>query len=220
LKGLLASGDAKDVRDKLQGYFEPAARTLMAQSTGGLSAATSIMEQAEKLAFVYKSQGKSAGDAAKQAYDEVIGWKYEFTPTYRVPRDQQPNLVTRGASYALSDLGRIALFDSPYPMGANNRERQSLDAIKANGYWVTNEDETGLVLKVRGKDNSEYTAYRADGKAVEYKWLELQRLAGDSQDVERRMIEAGKATELESARKRQQAEEEARQQRLRDLGLR
>lgn len=220
LKGLVPSGDAKDVRDKLQGYFEPAAKTLFTQSVGGMSTATTIMDQAEKLALVYRTQGKSVNDSAKQAYDEVIGWKYEFADTYRVPREQQPEMVTRGAAAALRDLGRVAMFDSPYPMGANNRARQSLDAIKANGYWVTNDDETGVILKVRGRDNSEYTAYREDGARIEYKWQDLRRIAGDDVAGEQRMIESGRATEMNQAKKRQQAEEEARQQRLRDMGLR
>lgn len=220
LKGLVPSGDAKDVRDKLQGYFEPAAKTLFTQSVGGMSTATTIMDQAEKLALVYRTQGKSVNDSAKQAYDEVIGWKYEFADTYRVPREQQPEMVTRGAAAALRDLGRVAMFDSPYPMGSGNRARQSLDAIKANGYWVTNDDETGVILKVRGRDNSEYTAYREDGARIEYKWQDLRRIAGDDVAGERRMIESGRATEMNQAKKRQQAEEEARQQRLRDMGLR
>lgn len=220
LKTMLDPADAKDLRAKLQDQFKPAAQTFLAQSTAGLQSVATIMDQAERLAFVYRSKGKGVAEAAKQAFDEVMGWRYEFTDTYRVPREEQAPLVTVGARAALEDVGRTKLFTSRFAMGQRNREEQTLDAIRAGGFWATNEDETGLVLKVKGADNNDYTVERPDGKPVSYTWQALRRLASDAQDTTARGVEAVKAHEMNQDQKRRAAEEEARLRRLRDMGLR
>lgn len=182
LKAMIPAGEGKDIKEALQREFEPAARTMMAQGVGGYAAVSNVMEQAEKLAYLYRSGGKSLKDATRQAYDETIGWRYEFGATYRIPNEQQPELVRNGAALALRDIGRTELFTSRNAIGVQNREAQTADAIRTNAFWVTNEDETGIVLKIKGADNSDRIVERKDGKPVEYKWQDLRRMAAD--DVE------------------------------------
>lgn len=179
LKTMLDPADAKDLRAKLQDQFKPAAQTFLAQSTAGLQSVATIMDQAERLAFVYRSKGKGVAEAAKQAFDEVMGWRYEFTDTYRVPKEEQADQVSYGARVALRDTGRTRLFTSRFSMGAQALSEQTKDAILTNGFWATSEDETGLVLKVKGDDNNDYVVQKQDGKPVMYTWQALRTLAAN-----------------------------------------
>jgi hypothetical protein len=64
-------------------------------------------------------------------------------------------------------------------MGEENLRMLTVDATRANGFWVTNEDETGLVLKIKGEDNNDYTAMTEDGKRVERKFKDLQTIGAE-----------------------------------------
>ena len=220
LDSMVDPSTKKDLRTKLQEQFAPLAQTFAAQSLASVKTLDTIMSEAEKLGTYYMGTGKKPADAARQAFDEVAGWHYEFTDTYRVPKEEAPKEVQTGAQMALRDIGRLKLFDSPYPMGAANRARQSLDAVKTNAFWATNEDETGLVLKVKGNDNADYTAYKEDGKRVEYKWSELRRVGADVQSSEVQMRQQQGRFELEATKRRQQAEEQERLRRLQEAGMR
>lgn len=211
LDAMIQPADKKDVRDQLQQQFAPLAQTMAAQSLGSARTLSTIMDQAEKLAIYYRGTGKSTADAARQAFDEAAGWKYEFFDTYRVPHEEQPLDIELGARVAIRDLGRVAMFDSPYPMGTDHRGRQSLDAIRTNAFWATNEDETGLVLKVKGLDNTDYTAHKEDGKRVEYKWQDLRLLASNEKPSAKPLTSEERNTKLKNT-----LDEQERMRRLRN----
>jgi hypothetical protein len=175
-KALLAGTDEKDIREAMLSQFSAAAGTFMAQGGGGQRTMATIIDQAEILAMGYRSQGKSIGAASKQAYEEVMGWKYDFGPTYRVPKDQQFSAVQDGTRSVLNMLTDVRVPSIP-GMDDAAVKAQVLDAVRANPVWVTNRDETGLRLMVRGQDGGVYQVNRADGKPLELKWGELRSAA-------------------------------------------
>lgn len=202
LKALIPAGDGKDIGAKLQDLFTDSARTFLAQSPSSLATVNTIMDQAGRLAYFYRSQGKSVNDAARQAFGDVMG-QYTVVGDYRVPKEQNPDQVQMGATKLLHDLESAKLFYTPSPMGQGNQAAQTVDAIQANGTWVTNEDETGLVMKVRGKTGGLYTVKDEAGKPVAYSWAQLQQAAKD--DADNQSAQAAQARAAAAERLRQGA---------------
>jgi hypothetical protein len=178
---LIAPADKATLTDKVLEQFSGAAASFMAQGGGGQRTIATVVEQANILAMGYRSQGKSIGDAAKQAYDEVMGWKYEFTPTYRVPKEEQAELVQRGAEAALLALVNVKNLAPPTVPGGDG---MTLDAIATNATWVVNRDETGLRLTVRGQDGALYQVLDGSGKPIDMTWSRLRSEALTQQTVD------------------------------------
>lgn len=182
-KALLQGTDERDIRDAVLKQFTPAASSFLAQGGGGQRTAAIIMDQAEILAAGYRAHGKSINDAARQAYDEVIGWKYDFGPTYRVPKDQQHAQVEQGTRAFLTGLGDVRVPDVP-GMDSEDVRAQVLDAVRAAPVWVTNREETGLRLMVRGKDGGVYQVADAAGKPIDVSWGNLRSAALTQRTIE------------------------------------
>lgn len=199
LATLIPQADRNDLKAKLQDQFRAGAQSFIEQSPKGLGLVNTVMNAAEKLAVVYRSQGKSVSDASKQAYDEVMGWKYDFQATYRTPRYDvagapiDTNLVQLGAGKALADMQGVKSFVTPYPMRPEQLVEQTEDAVRANGFWVTNEDETGLELRIKGQDNSRPVVRRQDGSKVAVSFRDLEKLARDTLTEEQRQAAEARA---------------------------
>lgn len=195
LKALLAPSDPKDLRDSVLSEFQTAAPSFVSQGPAGNRTMSVFMDQAERLAMLYRSQGKSIKEASKQAYQETMGARYEFQNTYRVPKKEDPAKVAVGAEFALSNLADARVFaPAGLPLTEEALRTQTIDAIKANGLWVTNKDESGLRLMVMGQDGTQYQVVGADGNPVERSWSDLragqmqvqqQRTQGKAQTIQR-----------------------------------
>lgn len=170
LKGLLAQGDVKDLHEQILSSFEPAQRTFTAQGASGNQTLLTFMEQAEKLAQLYRSQGKSVKESAKQAYTETMGHAYQWGDTYRVPNQFDLKAVRNGADAAVESLvkaGGTQVFDGSAP------QKIADDALRTRSMWITNSDETGLELRLRGADGGVYAVHGADGRPVTKTWADL-----------------------------------------------
>jgi hypothetical protein len=177
LKALVAGTDPGEVRDALLSQFEPAQRTFTAQGADGSRTLALVMGEAEKLALVYRSEGKSVSQAAKQAYTETMGHRYEFGDTYRIPRDQQAPEVKAGASFAhrkLSEAADLQVFSADTPQILTS------DAVRARGFWVTAGDESGLRFVVQGADGGVYAVRDKAGQPINYGWESLRKMAAEA----------------------------------------
>jgi hypothetical protein len=183
LKALLASSDPKDIRDRLQSQFAGAAKTFVAQGPDGNRTMSIVLDQASRLAMLYRSQGKSVGDAATQAFQETMGWKYDFGDTYRIPKDQHPDLVRDGMSEAVKAVQNfpIQLFgDAGVPLTDEQRRQQTVDAVRTHGVWVTNADESGLRLLTQGRDGTLYQVRDERGNPIGFTWDNLRTMASNA----------------------------------------
>lgn len=170
LKGLVPAGELKDLKDKVLSQFDQAQRTFTAQGASGNSTLFTVMEQAEKLAMLYMSQGKSAGKAAEQAYTETMGHRYQWGDTYRVPVQydmKQVRLGTDAAVDALAKSGGATVFSGHAP------QKLADDVLRARSMWITNSDETGLELRLRGADGGVYAVHGPNGAPVSMSWADL-----------------------------------------------
>lgn len=181
LKALVSASDPKDIRERVQSEFDQAQRTFTAQGVDGNRTLSVVMEQAEKLATLYRSQGKSVKDAAKQAFTETMGHKYQFADTYRVPIDKNIREVNAGAQAVLQGVikaGDATVFSGDAPVV------MTTDALQNRSMWINTPDESGIQLMIRGSDGGVYGVRGKDGKPIQVDWNTLVTNARSAKAVD------------------------------------
>lgn len=194
LRALIGTSDPQDLRDKLTSEFKSALSTFTAQGADGNRTLVKVMESAERLAMLYRSQGQDVAAAAHQAYDETMGHAYTFKDTYRVPKAVDASAVARGAAALLEDVvkgGQAQVFAGPTPTPITQ------DALRSRSMWITAGDETGLQLATRGADGGVYAVSDSDGKPIMARWADLNSRAVAAADKAR-------AEDIEDHHRRQQ----------------
>jgi hypothetical protein len=195
LKALVEPSDPKDIKERLLSEFDRAQRTFTSQGADGNRTLATVLGEAEKLALLYRSQGKSVKDSARQAYTETMGHRYEFADTYRVPQTEAPKDVAAGADHALRGLKPedVQVFSGGAPTIL------TADALRNRTMWITDGAERGLQLMLRGADGGVYAIQAKDGSPISFGWAALREMAKAS-----RTPEAMRATDIEELRRRQQ----------------
>lgn len=177
LKDLVAGSDVKDIRDATLAEFDQAQRTFTAQGVAGNRTLGMVIDSAEKLATLYRSQGQSVKAAARQAYTETMGWKYQFADTYRVPNEFDAKQVGRGTSAAVDQLlkeGGYTAITGGVPEILNQ------DALRSRSMWINTPDEGGLQLMLRGADGGVYAVHGKDGGPVRMNFSDLTTKAAQA----------------------------------------
>ena len=100
---------------------------------------------------------------------------YEFGETYRVPRGAGVSLDTveqlTSIAVDILDFNDVWIPSGVAGVTADENLRQYKDSIRNNGRWVTNQDESGLILV----DEFKNTVVKKDGKTpIELTWDELR----------------------------------------------
>lgn len=184
LKGALEGTTARDIDEQITEDMVEFNQT-MHGSIGKKSTASIIAHQTKRLAYLYAKSGASPEDAATRAYNEVVGDKYHFRGTYRVPKDPQYDIdiIEDSAQLAIEgmDLSNIAV---RMPQGFESVPKEFLseftaNAIRRNAEWVTNEDETGLILSFNGG-----ALTRSDGSRIEVLFEDLMH-KGEAEEMQR-----------------------------------
>lgn len=152
---------------------------------------------ATKLATIYVTHPSLGGDfgqgdkdkAAKKAVNDLVGFKYDFKDTYRIPKDQNvsPDVIQAGVAEATRLLGSPAPFDHPeapssltpaakvdqaFP-GRKDLADDTAERARLNGLWLTDPKERGLVL-FQGDGTA---VRRADGQPLMLSWQQLSQLS-------------------------------------------
>lgn len=126
----------------------------MVVQPGGAAVWNNFNEQGKRLTYTYMQRGMSPGDAAKQAYQDVLGEQYQTNGTWRMPNNAGHDIrdVNDGANEYLKNLSADQIMpligDARLPDEVNRE--QSISRIRDNAQWVTNSDETGLTLMMNG----------------------------------------------------------------------
>lgn len=141
-----AVSDADKAVDEAMSDFQV---TLSAQ--GGQSTYAKLNEQAKRLTYTYMSQGTPASEASERAYRVLVEDKYNIVDTYRVPKQFDVDAVQAGSESALESLD-VSQFSALAPQGlsADFITGRIKSALSRDGKWITNEDESGLVLTLNG----------------------------------------------------------------------
>lgn len=128
--------------------------TTMVNQPGGIGVWNNFNEQGRRLTYLNIQKGMSPGDAAKQAYQDVLGSQYQAQGSWRLPVKYGLDLsdVRDGANHYLENLKaeQIMPLQGDPRLGDEINRQQSLSRIRDNAEWVTNADETGLLLTLNG----------------------------------------------------------------------
>ena len=154
LKAGLPRTSGTDVNDTLSDIMQPFQKSMALQ--GGQRTFSTFYNQAERLAYHYMGQGLNHEKAATRAYEELVGEKYVFEDTYRIPlvsesgRPYDASRIADGAEKAKEALTPEMIGGA---LGGVSEEflAERRQDILSNSYWVTNGNETGLILHYRGE---------------------------------------------------------------------
>ncbi|EDH5922688.1 Lytic transglycosylase, catalytic [Salmonella enterica subsp. enterica serovar Corvallis] len=153
LRGTFEKTDADSADSSWNDQAKDFAGTMVVQP-GGAAVWNNFNEQGKRLTYTYMQRGMSPGDAAKQAYQDVLGEQYQTNGTWRMPNNSGLDIrdVNDGANEYLKNLSADQIMpligDARLPDEVNRE--QSISRIRENAQWVTNSNETGLTLMMNG----------------------------------------------------------------------
>ncbi|MEP9807791.1 hypothetical protein ABLV11_00160 [Klebsiella sp. GW_Kp181] len=148
-----ASGSADSADTEWASQSKDFAATMVVQP-GGVGIWNNFNDQGRRLMYLNIQKGMSVGDAAKQAFQDILGSQYQTTGTWRLPTRLNLDMsdIKDGVSAYMDNLKGEdirPLIGDPRVSEEVNRS-QSLSRIKDNAEWVTNSDETGLMMTLNG----------------------------------------------------------------------
>ncbi|MBA1234791.1 hypothetical protein G7Z98_09520 [Pseudomonas stutzeri] len=151
LKKGLDGSETRDAKDALnEGMAE--FRNTLAGQVGGERTFSTLYSEAERLAYAYMGQGKSAKDAVSLVKKSLIDDKYTLLGTYRVPKVYDADLIEAGTEHAIDSLDASTLnFRTPPGVSEEFAAGRIKAAIEKDGYWVTLPDESGVALYYGGE---------------------------------------------------------------------
>lgn len=154
----------------------------MVNQPGGVGVWNNFNEQGRRLTYLNIQKGMSPGDAAKQAYQDVLGSQYQTQGTWRLPVKYglDMNDVRDGASHYLENLkaDQIMPLQGDPRLGEEVNRQQSLSRIRDNAEWVTNADESGLLLTLNG-----LVVNDTNGNPITAKFSDLSKLGQQNRGI-------------------------------------
>nr|WP_289140932.1 hypothetical protein [uncultured Pseudomonas sp.] len=167
----LQKGQKDTINQSVSAAMAPFAQSLQGQS-GGINTYNTMYQAAARTATSYVLQGMDPEKAASKVVNGMLNDKYDFFGTYRVPKTQDTEAVSRGATAAMRQIKPDELMPLPGFAGVTEEQnrKQLHDAVQSSGQWVPNEDESGLSLTLNG-----YRVRGADGNPITRSWADLQQ---------------------------------------------
>jgi hypothetical protein len=142
--------DKKTVEGAAQDALKPVAKTFLSQDTRADYTAT-----VAKLTALYAARGVDPKQAATQAVNELIGQKYDFADTYRVPHESgvTGDQVAAGVAAAKANMATLDLAPArdDLGIGPDYVRNATPAALARDGKWVTDPNEHGLMLSQNGR---------------------------------------------------------------------
>lgn len=152
-----AVGDKDDIKtmqttvsSELADYFG----TVIVQPGNGAEVGR-MTNAATALAYQYSLEGKSAGDAAKQAVQDIVGRKYNVAGTVRIPYQYNADLVQDGLKFIMKPdflQSWIGKYVEPNIVGSmlgtpeDIQKEEYVRMVAEHGYFVTAPDEKGVMV--------------------------------------------------------------------------
>lgn len=181
LRGSFEKTDADSADANWNDRAKDFASTMVVQP-GGATVWNNFNEQGKRLTYINMQRGMSASDAAKQAYQDILGDQYQTNGTWRMPNTAGQDIrdVSDGANEYLKNIKPediMPLIGDPRLPDSVNRE-QSISRIRDNAQWVTNSNETGLTLMLNG-----LLVNGADGNPITVPFSDLAKLGAGNRST-------------------------------------
>lgn len=140
-------------------------------STAAMTNAVSLY--ARQLAY----EGVPTAKAAQMAHDDLIGSRYNFVDSYRVPKGIDQSMISAGAGFIKSSL--VPANMEPYANAApgvsvDDRKAMTARILQSQGRWITRSDDKGLSL-VWPQGTGYLPALDAKGNPISMSWAALQK---------------------------------------------
>ena len=189
--GDLPAGTEQQLRqgvDSVMSDFH--ATTAATNGNGGLQLYNDVRDTVMHLAGyrMAVSGSTDASGALSTAYKDIIGAKYDFDGSMRVPKmvDGQPLSMSdaRTATQAMQaglgpqDVAQINPGSTP-GLSAQDNQAAYLRTVQRSGFWVPNKDDSGLVLVAPVRNSSTpQMVLRADRSPVQMLFRDMHRQLG------------------------------------------
>ena len=149
MKDALNKDDVQTLKDRIPDALADFRLTL-GPVAGGAKAYSDFAKATELLALKYMGEGDKPADAVDRAARDTVLDRYQFSGTYRVPRDQPAKAVNAGAAYAKT-LALPDNIDVPRHLAGIKEEDARASyrrSVMARGFWVAPAPpyDKGLVL--------------------------------------------------------------------------
>lgn len=147
LKDGLPTANVTTAEQALQSATKDFAST-MAYTVGGPATFGALYDSAQRLTYTYMRQGMSPGDAAQQAFQNIMGKNFNVVGAARIPTQYDQKAVMQGANRMLDGLGDMDLVTPPAPTTMREKDAKDLyvSNLQSNAKWITAADGKGLVL--------------------------------------------------------------------------
>lgn len=176
-----ATGAADNANSEWASQSKDFATTMVGQP-GGVPVWNNFNDQGRRLTYLNIQKGMSPSDAARQAYQDIIGSQYQTEGTWRLPVKYGYDLsdVRDGARQYLKNIkpDQLTPLQGDPRLGDEVNRRQSLSRIQDNAQWVTNADETGLMLTLSG-----LVVSRSDGSPLAISFDDLSKIGQQNRGV-------------------------------------
>lgn len=184
---------AADIRSKLNDAMAPFKRSMVGQQKE--RDYDSYYGLGEKLAALYVRDGDDAATASDKAFKALIGNRYDFRDTYRIPKS--PGVPAADDIQAGAEAARLLMRQSSREAGGNplnlapaqndihldDNRLDSFSKYARDGRWVTSYDNSGLNLvydtigRNEGLPGTKFIR-TADGQPLHLTWAKLAELGG------------------------------------------
>jgi hypothetical protein len=144
--GKLGTNATGKLRDDLAAATRPLVESLAASGASQTYIAK-VTDSVEALASQMAVEQGKVGDAGRKAFKAMFG-DYHFEGSYRVPASRNPDHVRLGIEEMTARLEADDFFvpRADSRMTPEAAGKAYVRAVKARGQWVTNADESGLIL--------------------------------------------------------------------------
>lgn len=148
----IEKADKNAMKTSMQEHLAESIGTLAA--SGDAAAGSRILDAGYRLALRYRELGMDADDATEKAAQDVFTSRYTVRGSYRVPKRFNADDVDAGVQAYVEDLDMsnilVGLSDETKAMKPEALSLLMQRTIALSGRWVTNKDESGLILTVGG----------------------------------------------------------------------
>ncbi len=182
LRESVGKAAAKEIDDGLDTKLEGFKGTVL-HARDGVRMFDTFRDSVKTLAYYKSMQGNS--NALGDAYEDVLGKRYDFDGTMRVPKGQMSDVkqATRQVMRTMMPADLPALESSTPGLSEQDRQLKMWNSVQNHGQWVPSPDDGGLHMIVRGNNNQIIPVTRADGKPVEVRFDRLHQFGPPAPDT-------------------------------------
>lgn len=189
--GLLDSKAKGDVQKASRDALLPLMETLVSNPDAEARFGEHL-DAVQLMAASLVNRGMNPNEAASRAFDMVIGKRYAFRDSMRIPTGIDPDQVASRADRVRMTIKPSDLAVQPMRFSTEEQAQEALASrIRKEGAWFTTSDDAGVELRVPVEGRGLLPVVTKDGKRVRMTWAELAAAPTPLGDPERMVYGGG-----------------------------